>query len=126
MNVMSAHPVIRRGGTWLLARCGCFVVMERSSAWHGRWWHPALAMVLMLTGFAFVALCHVWAGPGPGRVILILGLAPAAILGIPGLSGLVAAIAVSLCLIALRKPGLAQLLSETGFYLGALATWRYV
>ena len=57
---------------------------------------------------------------------LLLGVAPAAILGIPGLSGLVAAIAVSLCLIALRKPVLAQLLSETGFYLGALATWRYV
>jgi adenosylcobinamide-GDP ribazoletransferase len=59
-------------------------------------------------------------------VALLLGLAPAAILGIPGLSGLVAAIAVVSGVIALRKTGLTQLLSETGFYLGALATWRYV
>jgi hypothetical protein len=74
-------------------------------------------------------------GGGTLSIALLLGLAPAAILGIPGLSGLVAAIAVSLGVVAFLKfkgakaaemLGLTQLLSETGFYLGALATWSYV
>lgn len=75
-------------------------------------------------------------GSGTLGIALLLGLAPAAILGIPGLSGLAAAIAVSLVLIAIMRLkrtnasddllGLAQLLAEVGFYLGALATWSYV
>ena len=75
-------------------------------------------------------------GGGTLSIALLLGLSPAAILGIPGLSGLAAAIAVSLGVIAFLKLkrmkatddmlGLAQLFSETGFYLGALATWSYV
>jgi adenosylcobinamide-GDP ribazoletransferase len=75
-------------------------------------------------------------GGGTLSIALLLGLAPAAILGIPGLSGLVAAIAVSLGVVAFFKLkgakaaddmlGLTQLLSETGFYLGALATWSYI
>ncbi len=75
-------------------------------------------------------------GSGTLSIALLLGLAPAAILGIPGLSGLAAAIAVSLGVIAYLRlkgasaadelPGLAQQLAEASFYLGALATWSYV
>jgi hypothetical protein len=67
---------------------------------------------------------------------LLLGFAPALLLGIPGLVGLAAAIVLGLGLIALLKfqraatPSAAldmtQLCSEACFYLGALASWRYV
>ncbi|MGA2188018.1 MAG: hypothetical protein ABSH33_05775 [Steroidobacteraceae bacterium] len=69
-------------------------------------------------------------------VALILGLAPAALLGIPGLMGLAAAIAMRLAQSAnlLREAALpiaerldlGQQLTEISFYLGALAAWRYV
>ena len=67
---------------------------------------------------------------------LAAGFAPAAVLGIPGLAGLVAAIVMRLGLGAslnrrARPPSLTliytvQPLTETCFYLGALATWKYV
>jgi adenosylcobinamide-GDP ribazoletransferase len=75
-------------------------------------------------------------GSGTLSIALLLGLAPAAILGIPGLSGLAAATALSLGVIAYLRikganrvdesPGIAQQVAETSFYLGALATWSYV
>lgn len=75
-------------------------------------------------------------GSGTLSIALLLGLAPAAVLGIPGLSGLAAAVAVSLGVIAYLRlkgadaadelPGIAQQLTEAGFYLGALATWSYI
>ncbi len=65
-----------------------------------------------------------------------VGFAPAAVLGIPGLAGLVAAIVVRLGLAAFlnrrsQPPSrtlmdAVQPLTETCFYLGALATWKYV
>jgi adenosylcobinamide-GDP ribazoletransferase len=67
---------------------------------------------------------------------LILGLAPATLLGIPGLVGLAAAIAMRLGLSAYVSPkftsdlparlDVTQQLTEICFYLGALATWKYV
>ena len=75
---------------------------------------------------------------GQGSLIfaLLIGFAPAALLGIPGLTGLAAAVVAGLGVIAFlrhRNIGgsgdtldLTQLLSEASFYLGALATWRYV
>ncbi len=67
---------------------------------------------------------------------LLIGFAPAVLLGIPGLTGLAAAIVAGLGVIALLKYrriagsgdtlDLAQLFTEACFYLGALATWRYV
>jgi adenosylcobinamide-GDP ribazoletransferase len=67
---------------------------------------------------------------------LLMGFAPAVLLGIPGLTGLVAAILAGLALTAyLRISGAAppaqrvnftQQLTEVAFYLGALATWSYV
>jgi adenosylcobinamide-GDP ribazoletransferase len=67
---------------------------------------------------------------------LAAALAPAAVLGIPGLAGLVAAIVMRLGLAASlnrrsRPPSLTamhniQPLTEACFYLGALATWKYV
>jgi adenosylcobinamide-GDP ribazoletransferase len=69
-------------------------------------------------------------------VALIVGLAPAALLGIPGLIGLVAAIVMRLGLTAYILPRLkygfrerldvTQQLTEACFYLGALATWKYI
>lgn len=69
-------------------------------------------------------------------VALGLGLAPAVLLGIPGLIGLVAAIVMRLGLaahglirfrLALRERlEVVQHLTEVSFYLGALASWKYV
>jgi cobalamin synthase len=66
----------------------------------------------------------------------VLGFAPAALIGLPGLVGLAAAIAARLALMAYlrRKPlsvaaaelGLGQQLTEICFYLGALAAWAYI
>ncbi len=67
---------------------------------------------------------------------LLIGFAPAAVLGIPGLIGLAAAIIAGMGLIALLKYqrigasgdalDLTQLFTEVCFYLGALASWRYI
>jgi adenosylcobinamide-GDP ribazoletransferase len=67
---------------------------------------------------------------------LCLGFVPAAFLGIPGLVGLVAAIATRMVLTALVLPKLpaeprsrlaiTQQFTEIGLYLGALAAWRYI
>jgi hypothetical protein len=74
---------------------------------------------------------------------MLIGFAPAALLGIPGLTGLVCAILVSLGFAAYRRRvraqdsgghheveqqdlHLGQQLTEVSFYLGALATWSYV
>jgi adenosylcobinamide-GDP ribazoletransferase len=68
-------------------------------------------------------------------VSLVLGFAPAALLGIPGLMGLAAAIIVRIGLGAYVKRdsstsrtllNTVQQLTEAGFYLGALATWKYI
>jgi hypothetical protein len=67
---------------------------------------------------------------------LLIGFAPAALLGIPGLIGLAAAIIAGMGIMVFlktRRAGgsddaldMTQLVSEACFYLGALATWRYV
>jgi adenosylcobinamide-GDP ribazoletransferase len=73
---------------------------------------------------------------GALALALVIGFAPAALLGIPGLIGLAAAIIVGMGIIAFLKfkrargsneaLDMTQLLTEACFYLGALATWRYV
>jgi cobalamin synthase len=97
----------------------------------------ALVVSVMATDFPPAA------GPSPLRatandlsVALIIGFAPAALLGIPGLIGLVSAITLRLLLTAAILPRLGirnrerfhvtQQLTELCFYLGALATWKYV
>jgi adenosylcobinamide-GDP ribazoletransferase len=65
-----------------------------------------------------------------------VGFAPATVLGIPGLAGLVAAIVMRLGLAAFMNRrseppshtliSTVQPLTEACFYLGALATWKYV
>jgi hypothetical protein len=67
---------------------------------------------------------------------LLIGFAPAALLGIPGLTGLAAAILVSLGFVAFLKVkrsagsrdllDMGQPLAEASFYLGALASWRFI
>jgi adenosylcobinamide-GDP ribazoletransferase len=69
-------------------------------------------------------------------VALVIGFAPAVLIGIPGLIGLVVAIVVSIVYVAyLRRsrPAIAAVdldmtrqLTEVCFYLGALATWAYI
>ena len=107
----------------------------------------ALALI-MIAGYAasFALLVSVMAtraeksapkvGHGALGLALLIGFAPAALLGIPGLVGLAAAIVVGLGFIAFfkykkirasnDKLDATQLLTEACFYLGALATWRYV
>jgi hypothetical protein len=67
-------------------------------------------------------------------IALPIGFAPAALIGIPGLFGLAAAIVARIGFIAYirrNRPSvtpaeldLTQQLTEVCFYLGALATWR--
>jgi adenosylcobinamide-GDP ribazoletransferase len=107
----------------------------------------ALALI-MIAGYAasFALLVSVMAtraeksapkiGHGALGLALLIGFAPATLLGIPGLIGLTAAIVAGMGLIALfkyKKIGASgdrldatQLVTEACFYLGALATWRYV
>ena len=77
------------------------------------------------------------AGAGAGLLAaLAVGIAPAVLLGIPGLVGLGSAVAMRLGLTssllrdvaheARRRPAVVQQLTEAGFYLGTLASWRYV
>jgi adenosylcobinamide-GDP ribazoletransferase len=73
---------------------------------------------------------------GAVGLALLIGFAPAALLGIPGLIGLAAAILAGMGIIAFLKSkrsggshdalDLTQLITEACFYLGALATWRYI
>ena len=60
-------------------------------------------------------------------LVLLIGFAPAALLGLPGLIGLAAAV---LCVIALMRArgsaSLAMWTAELCFYLGAQASWSYV
>ena len=104
--------------------------------------------LIMICGYAasFALLVFVMAG-GAGKsaptighaallVALAIGFAPAALLGIPGLIGLAAAVIAGICLLAFikyRKIGssgealdLTQLTTEACFYLGALASWRFI
>jgi adenosylcobinamide-GDP ribazoletransferase len=107
----------------------------------------ALALI-MIAGYAasFALLVSVMAtraeepapkiGHGPLSLALLVGFAPAALLGIPGLIGLTAAIVVGMAFIAIFKYkrisasgdrlDATQLVTEACFYLGALATWKYV
>ncbi|HEY2463617.1 MAG TPA: hypothetical protein VGI32_06125 [Steroidobacteraceae bacterium] len=75
-------------------------------------------------------------GAGPLSLALLIGFAPAVLLGIPGLMGLAAALVAGLGFIAVFKykkisatgasQDATQLVTEACFYLGALATWKYV
>jgi hypothetical protein len=70
-------------------------------------------------------------------IALVLGFAPAALIGIPGLIGLAGAIAARFAVLAyLRRRGhatsadrelqMTQQSTEVCFYLGALAAWAYI
>jgi hypothetical protein len=110
---------------------------------------PNLPLALiMICGYAasfalLVAVMATRAGKSAPKIshgalimALLVGFAPAALLGIPGLIGLAAAIVVGLAFIAFFKYkkiaaagerlDATQLVTEACFYLGALATWKYV
>jgi adenosylcobinamide-GDP ribazoletransferase len=110
---------------------------------------PNISLALiMICGYAasFALLVSVMAtraeksapkiGHGALSLALLIGFAPAALLGIPGLIGLTAALVVGLGFIAFFKykrisassesQDATQLVTEACFYLGALATWKYV
>jgi len=106
----------------------------------------ALALI-MICGYAasFALLVSVMAtraeksapkiGHGPLSLALVIGFAPAALLGIPGLIGLATAIVAGMGFIAFFKYkrisasgaslDATQLVTEACFYLGALASWKY-
>ena len=80
-------------------------------------------------------------GPRPAThadlgIALVVGFAPAFLIGLPGLIGLAAAIVARIAYIgyvrrrrptiAVAEPGIIQLLTEVCFYLGALAAWGYI
>ena len=75
-------------------------------------------------------------GGGSLGLALLIGFAPAALLGIPGLIGLAVAIIAGMGIIAFLKfkradgsrnaLDMTQQLTEGCFYLGALATWKYI
>ena len=70
------------GSVWLLARVACFLLMQQSSHWHGRWWPAIVAPIVLLTGFGTCVLAHQVPGLGAGVVVLGLvcfGLGMAAI-----------------------------------------------
>jgi adenosylcobinamide-GDP ribazoletransferase len=76
------------------------------------------------------------ASHGDLAMALVIGFTPAALIGLPGLVGLAAAIVARIAGVAYlraRRPALAaaefdatQQLTEVCFYLGALATWAYI
>jgi adenosylcobinamide-GDP ribazoletransferase len=104
--------------------------------------------LIMICGYAasyalLVSVTATRAAKPPPRIspaalilTLALGFAPAALLGIPGLIGLAAAVIAGLALMTFLKykvidPSgealdLTQLATEASFYLGALASWRFV
>ena len=69
-------------------------------------------------------------------IALLIGFAPAALIGIPGLIGLAAAIVARIAFVAYvrrNRPAvtgatleMTRTLTELCFYLGALATWAYI
>jgi adenosylcobinamide-GDP ribazoletransferase len=73
---------------------------------------------------------------GDSALALLIGFAPAVLLGIPGLIGLAGAVIASLSVVAFLKVNhmagssdaldTTQQLTELSFYLGALASWRYI
>jgi cobalamin synthase len=103
-------------------------------------------VLIMICGYtaSFALLAAVMATHQPALKVssvalglaLLIGFAPAALLGIPGLIGLAAAIIAGMGIIAFLKfkrargsndaLEMTQPLTEACFYLGALATWRYV
>jgi cobalamin synthase len=95
--------------------------------------------LIMIAGHASSRALVVSAQPvshGDLAIALSLGFAPAALIGIPGLIGLVTAIVARMAFIAYhrrshRSVGAAELdmtqqLTEVCFYLGALAAWVYI
>jgi hypothetical protein len=99
----------------------------------------ALGLIMIAGNAASRALVVSAAKPvshGDVGIALAIGFAPAALIGIPGLIGLAAAIVVRMVFIAYirrNRPAIAaaeldtiQQLTEMCFYLGALATWAYI
>ncbi len=66
------HTVV--GAVWHATRTLGFFGLQRSHAWHGRWWLAIVGPLLMLAGFAAAVLSSTIASSTPGVVILIAGL----------------------------------------------------
>ena len=95
--------------------------------------------LIMIAGHAASRALVVSSTPvshGDLGIALVIGFAPAVLLGLPGLIGLVAAIAARFAFIAYARPNdapvspavldMTRQLTEVCFYLGAVATWAYV
>jgi adenosylcobinamide-GDP ribazoletransferase len=99
---------------------------------------PLVLGLIMIAGHAASRALAAFvkpASPGDLAIALVVAAAPAALIGVPGLAGIAAAIAARLLLVALA-PRIRALASagsdlirqsaEICFYLGALAAWAYV
>ena len=99
----------------------------------------ALGLIMIAGNAASRALAVSAAKPASHAdvgIALGLGFAPAALIGIPGLIGLAAALVLRMGFVAYirrKRPAIAtaeldtiQQLTELCFYLGALATWAYI
>jgi cobalamin synthase len=101
--------------------------------------NSALPLIMICgCGAARSLLVCLWASRAPRAartlspldlgVALLLGFAPALLLGMPGLIGLAAAVAASIGISAAPRGLLvfAPWIAEICFYLGAQASWRYI
>jgi cobalamin synthase len=144
-TALATGDVQRQGATWVFALLIKYNALMALSAAHLPFPLPddvALGFIMVVGHAASRALVVTVMGSRPhiaavdSSIALCLGLVPATCLGIPGLVGLAAAITTRLMLTAFILPrlpvdprartGVTQQFTEIGFYLGALAAWRYV
>ncbi len=108
---------------------GCIMIAAQAAS-------RAMTVSVMAVGVSSAASSPSRVTANDLSVAMLIGLTPAALLGVPGLVGLVSAIILRLVLTAAILPPLGirnrerldvtQQLTELCFYLGALATWKYV
>lgn len=73
LAVPAAAQAMLNGG-WLVPRTAMFVVLQRWTGWHGRWWPPIASACLLLGGFAGLVLAGETVGGGAGIVLLMISM----------------------------------------------------
>lgn len=144
------NPVLRGNAAWVfLLLIKYNVLMALSAAKLSFALPPNLSLGLIMIcataasrALAVSAAAAPPAGSGPQLssleqvLVLILGFAPAALLGIPGLMALAAGIVARIIWVLYAKhrrspgsgdqPDTLRQITENCFYLGALATWKFI
>ena len=60
---------------WLATRVAAFVLLARWHGWHGRWWMPTIAALLLLVGFGGITIGPNLDAVGTARLLVLGGLA---------------------------------------------------